>query len=181
MAWLQDLISVGYQFPELQMTAGLEAVGVAESSIRSMPAPFLTVPSVTPKPVRGRGDERLGVILCQRKVISNNVEPPVVRVQGGVLYRMAEFEKEQVRSLREKFANVVLILNYNFPLFKHSVHYWRAIYSRVFETIEVVSGEEGDAALNVTAVRPFRKSKGNAIRKLCILHPWTICKPWHKA
>ena len=94
-----------------------------------------------------------------------------MRVQGGVLYRMAEFEKGQVRSLREKFANVVLILNYNFPLFRHSVHYWRAIYSRVFEIIEVVSGEQGDEALNVTAVRPHRKSKGNAIQKLCILHP----------
>ena len=82
VAWLQDLISVGYQFPELKKTASLEAVGVVESSIRSMPAPFLTVPSVTPvsvmvtlEPVRGREDERLVVILCQRKVIPNNVEP----------------------------------------------------------------------------------------------------------
>ena len=82
VAWLQDLISVGYQFPELKKTASLEAVGVVESSIRSMPAPFLTVPSMTPvsvmvtlEPVRGREDERLVVILCQRKVIPNNVEP----------------------------------------------------------------------------------------------------------
>lgn len=88
---------------------------------------------------------------CQTKVYK------VERVQGSVLHRKAEFEKEQVRGLREKFANVVLVLNYNYPLFRHSVHYWRAIYSRVFEIMEVVSGREGDAALNVTAVRPRRK------------------------
>ena len=86
-----------------------------------------------------------------------------MKVQGGVLDKMAEFERGQVRSLREKFANVVLIINYTLPRFPGSVHYWRAIYSRVFGIIEVVSGEQGDAALNVTAVRPDRKSKGNAI------------------
>ena len=172
VAWLQDLISVGYQFPELKKTASLEAVGAVESEIRNMPAPFLTVPRVTPAPVRGREDERLVVIsLVPKKYDIEQCRAPVVRVQGSVPHRMAEFEKGQVRSLREKFANVVLIINYNFPLFRRSVHYWRAIYSRVFEIIEVVSGEEGDAALNVTGVRPVRKSRGNAIQKLCILHP----------
>ena len=78
VAWLQDLISVGYQFPELNKTAHVEAaVGVVESATRSMPAPFLKVPHVTPKPVRGREDRReVGCDrLCQRKVISNEAEP----------------------------------------------------------------------------------------------------------
>ena len=51
VAWVEDLISVGYRFPALRKTVGLEAVGVEERSIRSLPAPSLTVPKVTPKPV----------------------------------------------------------------------------------------------------------------------------------
>lgn len=54
VAWLEDLISVGYRFPELKKNAGVEVVGVVESPIRSLPAPFLTVPQVTPKPVSER-------------------------------------------------------------------------------------------------------------------------------
>ena len=80
---------------------------------------------------------------------------------------MAEYNDEQVRKLREKFANTVLILHYNFPLFKHSVHYWRAIYSRVFEIIEVVSGERGNEALNVTGVRSDLKLE---TQKIEIMH-----------
>ena len=75
VAWVWDLISVGYRFPELKKTASLEAVGVVESATQSLPAPFLTVPRVTPKLVSGREDERLVAMLCQRKVMSNSVEP----------------------------------------------------------------------------------------------------------
>lgn len=103
-----------------------------------------------------------------------------MRVQGSSLYKMAEYEKEQVRSLREKFANVVLILNYNFPLFRQSVHYWRAIYSRVFEIIEVVSGEQGDEALNVTAVMPYPKPIGTEVKNLCSKKSYALPRLMHK-
>lgn len=84
------------------------------------------------------------------------------------------YEKERVRSLRAKFANVVLILNYNFPLFRQSVHYWRAIYSRVFEIIEVVSGEQGDEALNVTAVMSYSKSIGIKVKNLRLQYSFVL-------
>ena len=57
VAWLEDLISVGYRFPTLKKTVGVEGVGVEESSIKSLPAPFLTVPQQTPIMVRGRREK----------------------------------------------------------------------------------------------------------------------------
>ena len=104
--------------------------------------------------------ESLSLFFSRKKINIEECGGTFMRVQGSSLYKMAEYEKERVRSLREKFANVVLILNYNFPLFRQSVHYWRAIYSRVFEIIEAVSGEQGDEALNVTAVISYPKTIG---------------------
>ena len=66
---------------------------------------------------------------------------------------VTEEDRCRMQRWREKLNNTVLILNYNRPLFRYSVQFWRAVYGRVFGCVEVVSARKGDEALRVTQVR----------------------------